>query len=188
MHPEATMPNHEQSDEWLVDQFLAGDSNAFNQLVLKYRDPIYRYCLRMLRNQEDAMDLSQDVFVKVHQKAAGFKKLSSFKTWIYKIATNMAFNRIRTRRFLVPLESLFGHGHQARILETMINDEQASLLNHHIAALPPKQRQVVILRIQEELSFKEIAEVVGSPEGTVKANFFNAVKNLQKKIGGLDHG
>ncbi|MBN2055933.1 sigma-70 family RNA polymerase sigma factor, partial [bacterium] len=184
IHMDDTNETGVTTDEQLVNWFLEGREEVFQELVQRYRDQIFRYCARIVRNQEDAMDLCQDVFVKVFKKLDSFKMKSSFKTWLYRIATNHAYNHLRYRKLLRPLADFTGGDEKPRALDELLNEEQERLLHDGVEKLPAKQKQVVILRIYEEMSFREIAEVIGRAEGTVKANYFHAIQNLRAIVGG----
>ncbi len=140
----------------------------------------------MLRNEGEAEEAAQDVFVKVYMNAKKFRKESSFKTWMYKIAYNLCLKRIRRRRlhdiFLSNEKKRTGNREGADGLAKLIAAEDKERMNQVLESLPIKQKTVILLRIREELSFKEIAKIMRTALGTAKANFFFGLKNLQKAL------
>jgi RNA polymerase sigma-70 factor (ECF subfamily) len=172
------------SEAALVEACLAGRAEAFDLLVERHRRPVYHLCYRFVGNHEDANDLSQDVFLRAYRGLRSFRAQSSLKTWLYRIGVNVCLNRVGTKR--VPSEPI---GDQQFIdvcaespSERMLKDEQAARVRAAIAELPPKQRATLILRMYDELSHQEIADVLGSSVGAVKANFFHALANLKKLL------
>lgn len=175
----------ECDDRQLIEQFLGGDERSFNLLVERHRERIYLLIWRMVRNREDALDLSQEVFVKAYRKLKSFRHESNFYTWLYRIAVNLALNFARREKFrsflsLSNLSRELVSGSSP--LEDMERDQLSSRIDRAIIELPEKQRMVFILRHYEEMSVKEVADLLGKSEGTVKANYFQAVKKLQRSL------
>jgi RNA polymerase sigma-70 factor (ECF subfamily) len=169
----------------LVTACLAGQRDAFAVIVERHRRSVYQLCYRFVGNHEDASDLSQEVFLRAFRGLKGFKGQSTLATWLYRIGVNTCLNRVSVN---VPVtEPLDARPHQALGDDpstTLIKDERRARVRAAIARLPRKQRATLILRTYQELSHREIAEILGSSVGAVKANFFHALGNLKKILEG----
>jgi RNA polymerase sigma-70 factor (ECF subfamily) len=168
------------ADARLVDRYLAGDMTAFDEVMIRYERQIFRLCYRFTRNPDDARDLAQDVFVKAFEHLSGFRRESSLKTWLYRIATNHCINHVKTnsREFVEVTEST-GKTH-ATIQDQLEEDEQRRHFRSLVGQLPPKQRAILELRIQEQLSYEEIARMSNRSVSTIKASVFFALEKLRK--------
>jgi RNA polymerase sigma-70 factor (ECF subfamily) len=168
----------------LINRTAAGDREAFNELVLKYQKPLYYMLYRMLSNHEDASDLLQKTFVKAFTRLGSFERRSTFKTWLYQIAINLAKNvyRDRSKAHQVPIDDVIIR-RDPRTLEALIQKESRLLLRQALAGLPEKQRMTVMLRVQEGRTFEEIAEIMQCSLGTAKANYHHAVRKLKTMMG-----
>jgi len=178
-------PAETDDDRTLVDAALRGSRDAFDELVRRHQRHVYQLCYRFTGNHEDASDLAQEVFIRAYRGLAGFKRQSSFSTWLYRIGVNVCLNRVASRAGsrTVGLES--GDRIDARAERAdvaLLRQEQAAEVRAAVARLPPKQRAAVILRVYHELPHDEIAEILGSSVGAVKANFFHALGNLKKLL------
>ncbi|OGW37977.1 MAG: hypothetical protein A2010_15225 [Nitrospirae bacterium GWD2_57_9] len=169
----------------LITRTAAGEQEAFNELVIKYQKPLYSLLYRMVSNHEDAADLLQKTFVRAFTGIAGFERRSSFKTWLYQIAINLAKNvyRDRARAGHIPLDDVV-ISRDPRTLETLIEKESRQQLRQQFAGLPEKQRLTLLLRVQENRKFEEIADIMKCSLGTAKANYHYAVQKLKKKLAG----
>ena len=171
-------------DGALVRACLSGRRKAFDVLVERHRRQIYQLCYRFVGNHEDASDLTQDVFVRAYRALGGFKGQSAVATWLYRIGVNVCLNRVSVKAPRVAaidvLELVPGPGEPAD--QTLIRQETARRVRHAIARLPPKQRATLILRTYQDLPHEEIAGILGSSIGAVKANFFHALANLKKLL------
>ena len=168
----------------LVKKAAAGEREAFDDLVLKYQKPLYGLLYRMVSNREDAADLLQKAFVKAFTGLGSFEQRSTFKTWLYQIAINLAKNvyRDRSRAEFVPIDDVIIR-RNPRTLETLIEKENRLRLRHALAGLPEKQRVTLLLRIQGEKKFEEIAAIMKCSLGTAKANYHHAVQKLKAAMG-----
>jgi RNA polymerase sigma-70 factor (ECF subfamily) len=168
----------------LINRTAAGDREAFNELVLKYQKPLYYLLYRMVSNHEDASDLLQKTFVKAFTGLGSFQRRSTFKTWLYQIAINLAKNvyRDRSKAQQVPIDDVIIR-RDPRTLEALIQKESRLLLRQALAGLPEKQRMTVMLRIQEGRTFEEIAEIMQCSLGTAKANYHHGVRKLKTMMG-----
>ena len=171
----------------LIKRAAAGEREAFDELVLKYQKPLYSLLYRMVSSREDAADLLQNAFVKAFKNLGSFERRSSFKTWLYQIAINLAKNvyRDRSRAEYVSIENVVIR-RNPRTLETLIVKENRMLLRQAVAGLPEKQRITLLLRIQEDKKFDEIADIMKCSVGTAKANYHHAVQKLKGIMGGKD--
>jgi RNA polymerase sigma-70 factor (ECF subfamily) len=169
----------------LITRTVGGDREAFNDLVIKYQKPLYSMLYRMVSSHEDAADLLQKTFVKAFTGLASFEQRSTFKTWLYQIAINLAKNiyRDRSRAVQVPLENVV-LSRNPRTIETMIAKENRQQLQAALGGLPEKQRLTLLLRIQEGKKFDEIAGIMRCSVGTAKANYHHAVQKLKARLGG----
>jgi RNA polymerase sigma factor (sigma-70 family) len=169
----------------LEGRFARGDEEAFNETVERYSRKVYGLCYRILRDEEDARDMVQEVFVRVYLKRKSFKGKSSLYTWLYRIAMNMCFSHIKKRKAqTVPLEQVEG------ILEAKTETETGTtiglqvLLSEALGSLPPKQRAVFSMRFYDKMSYKEIADAMGTSVGAAKANHHFAVERLRDLLKG----
>jgi len=181
-----TMTLAELDDSALVTEAAAGNREAFDVIVERHRRAVYQVCYRFVNNHEDASDLAQDAFVRAWKGLKNFKGQSALSTWLYRIAVNVCLNRIAEKRPKGEPIELTEHVADARIegaQHAMIREERAAVVRKAIANLPDKQRATLILRTYHEMSHQEIADVLGSSVGAVKANFFHALNNLKKILG-----
>ena len=160
-----------------------GDRAAFDRLVDRHQRAIYRLCYRYVNNHEDASDLAQDSFVKAYKAIGRFRGDSAFSTWLYRIAVNTCLNFRSARRMAQEelSETLADPG--APVVQRMQERELSQQVREAVARLPEKQRATLILKIYHDLTHEEVAGILGSTVGTVKANLFHAVGNLRKMLG-----
>jgi RNA polymerase sigma-70 factor (ECF subfamily) len=171
-------------DRTLVAAFQAGQREAFDELVVRHRRSVYQLCYRFVGNHEDAADLAQDVFVRAFKGLRQFKGESAVGTWLYRVGVNVCLNRRALKRLAIePLEAAqHVDGRAADPFEEVARAERAVVIRAAIRRLPPKQRATLVLRIYQDLSHEEIARVLNSSVGAVKANFFHALGNLRRLI------
>jgi RNA polymerase sigma-70 factor (ECF subfamily) len=171
-------------DYALVRACLDGRPAAFDVLVERHRRNVYQLCYRFAGNHEDASDLAQDVFIRAYRALGGFKGQSSIGTWLYRIAVNLCLNRVSVKP--PPVEPLQAREHADRRGEaadtTLLRAERAAEVRAAIARLPRKQRAAVVLRVYHDLPHDQIARILGSSVGAVKANFFHALGNLRRLL------
>src|SRR6516225_6206990 len=183
-----TRPLAALDDRTLVAAFLAGRREAFDLIVVRHRRPIYQLCYRFVGNHEDASDLSQDVFLRAFRGLKNFRGQSSIATWLYRIGVNVCLNRVNAK---APLNQPADPIHDYQLVDVrsdspadrILKQERDARVRAAIAQLPEKQRAALILRTYHEMSHQEIADVLGSSVGAVKANFFHALGNLKKLLG-----
>jgi RNA polymerase sigma-70 factor (ECF subfamily) len=171
----------DDADRWLVTKARAGDMDAYEVLVRRHRDRIYRISLRMLGNRHDAEDIAQDVMIQVWTALAGFTGASSFTTWLYRIVVNRCLNQIRRRRWTRPV--LEGDPQPvAGAEDTVIARQRAGAAMEAIAALPPDQRAVIVLHQLEGLTYREVAAVVNISEDAVRGRLHRARLTLVESL------
>lgn len=175
----------------VIKRAAKGDPDAFEQLVLAYQTPIYNLCLRMTGNPEDAADLTQEALIKAWRNLAGFQFESAFSTWLYRLASNACLDHLRSvkRRPQVSLtvEDDDGETQTMEFPDDAPTPEQAAITkdeNERLAramqALDEQQRQILTLRAINDLSYAEIAEILGVKEGTVKSRLARSRDALRK--------
>jgi RNA polymerase sigma-70 factor (ECF subfamily) len=184
MQPDASLS--ELDEPALVEASLAGRPGAFDVIVERHRRAVYQLCYRFVGNHEDASDLSQDVFLRAYRGLKNFRSQSSLATWLHRIGINVCLNRVNSRA--PALESIdarqFVDIRAESPTDRLLKEERGALVRAAIAQLPPKQRATLVLRMYQEMSHQEIADVLGSSVGAVKANFFHALGNLRKILSG----
>ncbi|HZR21936.1 MAG TPA: sigma-70 family RNA polymerase sigma factor [Vicinamibacterales bacterium] len=172
----------------LVAAALAGEPGAFDLIVERHRRTIYLLCYRFVNNHEDAADLSQDVFLRAFRGLKNFRGQASVATWLHRIGVNVCLNRVSAKSPLdqknEPIEDeAFVDVRNDSPADRVLKAERDARVRAAIAKLPEKQRATLILRTYHEMSHQEIADILGSSVGAVKANFFHALGNLKKLIG-----
>jgi RNA polymerase sigma-70 factor (ECF subfamily) len=179
-----SLPWADADDASLVAACLSGEREAFAVIVERHQRQTYQLCFRFVGNHEDAADLAQDVFIRAYKGLKGFKGQSTLSTWLYRIGINVCLNRVslKTPR-PEPLDTMEQIDARIERADTAIlRQERAAAVRAAIAQLPPKQRATVILRVYHDLPHEEIAGILGSSVGAVKANFFHALGNLKKLL------
>jgi RNA polymerase sigma-70 factor (ECF subfamily) len=190
MSPDTDTSLAEADERSLVDACLAGRAGAFDLIVERHRRSVYQLCYRFVSNHEDASDLTQDVFLRAYRGLRRFRGQSSLATWLYRIGVNVCLNRLSVKT--PQKESIDEREHVDTRSESatdhLLRSERAARVRAAIVHLPRKQRATLILRMYHEMSHQEIADVLGSSVGAVKANFFHALGNLKKLLGGAEGG
>lgn len=175
-------------DEMLVVQFQAGRQHAFDELMKRYKNKIYAYLLRSVRNCEDAEELTIEVFFKAYRALDGWQPQARFSTWLYKIAHNLSIDhhRAKSRRQTYSLDD-----EELAIEDPVASDlgsnpawqleerDRNSIIRAAVDQLSPNQKAVFMLNRYEGMQIKEITEVLGIAEGTVKVHLHRAMKKLQ---------
>jgi RNA polymerase sigma-70 factor (ECF subfamily) len=167
--------NGENEDIILVRKFKNREEGAFDKIFEKYKVPLYSICYRYTRNDADAHDLCQEVFIKVYRGLNGFNEKSKFFTWFYRIAVNTCISFKRHQRVSNPI--LYELPAKSLPLDERISMKVA--IDDALIRLPERQRLSFILRHYEGYTFQEIGEIMGISLGAAKANHFHAVKKLQ---------
>jgi RNA polymerase sigma-70 factor (ECF subfamily) len=167
-------------DRELVDRFVAGERSAFDTLVRRHQKGVWRLVRRYVKRDADASDVAQQAFVRAFKGLLSFRGSATVRSWLYRIAINCALTWLRDHRREEPSEIA-----EDALTETnpaparLIVGEDNAKLRAAIAELPPKQKLVLELRVFDDLSFKEVAELADCTENTAKVNFHYAVKKLR---------
>jgi len=189
------MPVNLDPDAALMLRVKRGDMEAFTALVEKYKQPVINFIARMLRDETEAEDLAQNVFVQVHKSAHRYKTSAKFSTWLFTIARNLCLNEIR-RRSRHPAESLDATHpdqeeqpkHQIEDVknvsppETLLQGELAKKVEEAIQDLPENQRTALLLCRQDELSYEEIAKVLGCSVSATKSLIHRGRETLKERL------
>lgn len=186
-------------DRLLVDRFKGGDEAAFNEMVSRYWDRIYGMVHQLLRNQQDAEEVTQDAFIRAHRGLVNFRGDAAFSTWLYQIATNLARNRYwywwrRKRDKTVSFDQPVSDDNSTPLSEVFATEMATpgditvtQELVDHIAVgmekISSKHREILILRNVKNMAYEEIAEVLGISVGTVKSRIARARESLREVIG-----
>jgi len=170
-------------DEILVDRFREGDGRAFEELVRRHQRAVFHLARRFVRDDDEAKDVAQRTFVKAFQGLHALRGGGAFRTWLYRITANLALNHIRDHSRVHPTEDAGANiPVEAVGADRLADAERRAQLHAALDELPPKQRLVLELRVFQELSFREVAEIAGCSENAAKVNFHHAVKRLRACI------
>jgi RNA polymerase sigma-70 factor (ECF subfamily) len=186
-------------DRVLVDRFKNGDQSAFDEMVTRYWDRIYAMVNQLLRNQQDAEEVTQDAFIRAHRGLVNFRGDSAFSTWLYQIATNLARNRYwywwrRKRDKSVSFDAPISADNDTTLAEIIpaeletpedatVTQELVSNIAAGMERLSAKHREILILRNIKNLTYEEIAAILSISVGTVKSRIARARESLRAKLG-----
>lgn len=181
-NPVATESNRE--DETLVRRVLAGDTEAFANIVERYKVAVYNLCMRMLHSPEEAEDAAQEIFLRAYNQLATYTPGRRFSTWILSIASHYAIDMLRRRRPTTDLESIefWKASDKPQPEESAITSETRDEVRDLLTKLPEKYRAVTILRYWQDMPYDEIAETTGLSIATVKTRLFRARELLAKEL------
>ena len=177
----------------IIEKVLAGDSNAFGELVEAYQDKVYNLALRMCGNADDAFDLAQDAFFRAWRGLSGFQFESAFSTWLFRLTSNVCLDwlRAKKRRPTVSLTTLDDEGEEVQMEirdpgkspeELLLAAEDRAAVAKAMNELPVEFREILTLRAIDDLSYTEIAEILHLREGTVKSRLSRARLALRNKL------
>lgn len=191
------MASMESTDKILIEAHCKGDPKAFGELVRRYGDGLLGYLTRMSRNRHEAEDLFQETFKRVHEKAHTFRG-SQFKSWLFTIATNAAIDGMRRgkgKRMVSLNQKLDCNDAESEELSSVAladdscepsqeaaKTEQVRQVREAVMSLPSRQRATLVLAYYQQLSYPEVAKVLGCSVGTVKTQMFRALKTLGQKL------
>jgi RNA polymerase sigma-70 factor (ECF subfamily) len=186
-------------DRVLVDRFKSGDESAFNEMVARHRDRIYGLVHQLLRNHQDAEEVTQDAFIRAHRGLANFRGDAAFSTWLYQIATNLARNRYwywwrRKRDRSVSFDAPVGEDTDMTLAdvipaevdspdEVTVNGELVDRIAKGMERLSAGHREILVLRNVKNLSYEEIGTILGISVGTVKSRIARARESLRSQLG-----
>jgi RNA polymerase sigma-70 factor (ECF subfamily) len=176
-----------------VAQLQGGSEAAFRTLVERYQARVYRTVYSLLRNPEESEDVAQEVFIEVYQTISRFRREAALSTWLYRLATSRALKnrrRAQAKKRFAYFTSLLGFGNEvlheppdhAHPLALLEGRQQFQLLLAHIARLPDQQQVAFTLRHEQELSYEEIAAVLGTTVAAVESLLFRARQTLRKHV------
>lgn len=182
-----------EQDRGLVEQALSGREPAYNELMEKYRNALYRHIHRMVRDKGEVDDLVQECFIKAFSALKSYSSDYAFSTWLYKIATNHTIDYLRKKKLPTmsidrPIQTRDGELEYEvpdvtyRPDRHIVEDQRRRLIQEAIDTLPPKYHRVIVMRHQQEKSYEEIARELDLPLGTVKAHIFRARALLYKYL------
>ena len=177
-------------DEIYVQKTIEGDAESFNELVQRHHARIYGLAYRMLSNPDDAADATQGVFFEAYKSVKSFQFQSKFSTWLYRVAINVCQQYSRKsdsrERTLGAYTKDFADREGQYSIDCpellLLKSEQDTLVQDAINQLPSRQRLVITLFYMQHMKYREIAELLNCPEGTVASRLNTAVKNLQSKL------
>ena len=183
----STAIHSEPTDTVLIARFQSGESGVFDQLYLRHRDRIHGVIRSIIADPDDALDLTQEVFLKAYQGLRHFKRASQFYSWLYRIAVNQCIDHMRRQPMhSVVIDEPFCEEtfrtNPVSPTAVLERDEFHRQLHAALPALTPSQRRVFILRYNEDLSLKAIAHRLGRSIGTVKAHLFHAHRTLYHQL------
>ncbi len=168
------------SEQTLIEKAKAGDEEAYLKIVEDYKDRIFRLALGIIKNRQEAEDITQEVFIRVFKSIGNFKSRSLLKTWIFRIAVNVSRNFLKKKKVALSLDAIELEDNNPSPLERLEYREKLEGFMQAIGRLPFKQQTVAILRAQQGLDFKEIARIMKCTMGGARAHYFQALKKLRK--------
>lgn len=174
--------NERFTDLELVDKVKAGDRKAYSLLVRRHQKSLLRLCYRFVKDLDVAEDVVQESFIKAYERLKSFEGRSSFKSWLFQVAVNTAKNKLRERRDGMVEISQIQLAVAAQAETQLISRSMASTIQILVDELPIRQKTALVLRIYEDMSFKEIAEIMDCPYDTAKANFRHALLKLRAEF------
>ena len=190
---EAMNPSfHNLTDQQLIDQTLAGNTDAFGGLVGRHQDRLFNSIVHLMRNESDAQDVVQDAFLLALTKLDSFKGNSQFYTWLFRIARNSAISRLRKKRPKVSLDSPSVGGHADDVMplelpgkvaapsDEMERQERAQGLMDALGRLSPEHREILVLREMDGLDYETIGEMLELAVGTVRSRLHRARSQLRE--------
>jgi RNA polymerase sigma-70 factor (ECF subfamily) len=172
----------QDEDRRLVEQAQAGDLDAFDSLVRQYQGKLYGYLYRVSRNAADAEEMAQETFVKAWDGLSGFRGAASFRTWLFRIATNLCINRLSRRKPVEPLTEEISAERRYEPEESFRRRVLGERINRALESLPADQRSALVLSIYEELSHEEIATVMGRSPASVNMLLYRARMSVRESL------
>lgn len=174
----------EVEDRDLILRARGKDVDAYNLLVSRWEKRIYNYLLRLVGNREDAMDLSQDVFLKAYQSLQKLEDASRFAPWLFRIAHNEAYSLLRKPK----TEQELGERGERAVWGRMLPMETSLAVERALSKLTEDQREAVLLKVYQGFKFEEIAEVLDTPVSTIKSRVYTALELLKESLAPIRSG
>lgn len=169
------------NEQDIIEEIIAGNTKQFGILVKKYQNPVYKVILKITGNNEDALELTQDVFVKIFESLNQYKPEYKFFSWIYRISINSALLFEKRKKRFISSDGL-KEKLKTMPVEVEVIEERDIILNNYIHGLKDYYKTVVLLKYYSDLSYSEISEVLGIPEKTVKSRLYDARVILKDKL------
>ena len=179
------------TDEELVARSIGGDAESFNELILRWERPIYALAYRTIGREEDARDVCQETFLRAFRALPGFRGQAKFSSWLYRIALNLCRDWIRRERRAqvvqapenVDLVELASALEPSETVEDLVTRKDlARAVERAMASLPEEQRTAIVLKEYHDLTFQEIADLVGCPLSTVKTRLYQGLTVLRREL------
>lgn len=172
----------------LLSACVRGDRDAFRDLFLRYQDRVYSIALHYTGNRAAALDIAQDVFIKLYSSLSTFRGDSQFETWLFRLVANCCHDRRRRQRRLVPLDEIAPPEAPGSTGDQAQRDQISRHVQNGVASLPEELRMTVVLRYTEGLSYEQIAAVLGCPAGTIASRLNRAHRELAQRLQHLKEG
>ena len=185
------------TDDDLVARSRGGDTESFNQLILRWERPIYALAYRVIGREEDARDVCQETFLRAFRALPGFKGQAKFSSWLYRIALNLCRDWIRRQKRaptvqmpegVDPVELAAERGPVESIEELVARRELSAVVAEAMALLPEEQRTAIVLKEYHGMTFQEVAELQGCPLSTVKTRLYQGLSVLRRHLERNDTG
>ena len=178
------------TDEGVMLKYQEGEMQAMDELLRRYKNPIFRFALRLCQNTADAQEIAAEVFLRVHENRDRYEPLGKFSTWIFSIAHNLFVSRLRKDKWQVnwprqkddPEKLMDFASNQPSVQEQVSRNEFSALVKKHIQGLPFLQKEALVLREYEQLDYEEIAKILNKSLGTVKTLIHRARLALKEKL------
>lgn len=168
-------------DETLIQRFIDGDKEGFEMLVKRYQNRVINIVYSLTGNNQNADDISQEIFIKVYKHLPAFEKKAEFSTWLYRIAVNTTYTYLKKEKRYLPATNMLESQIAKKGPEAIIDgNEREGIIKQAIERLPFKLRSVIVLKEIEGLSYKDIAQSLGCRIGTVESRLFRARGMLRK--------
>jgi RNA polymerase sigma-70 factor (ECF subfamily) len=173
-----------EDDQVLAERCVRGDTEAFGLLYDRYMAKIYRFIYYKTFVKETAEDITSDVFHKAFERLHSFdSKKGVFSAWLYRIARNTVIDHYRTQKKNIPIDDIFDLATENRTIEEHDALSALAKVEEYLKSLPARQREIITLRLWEELSYREIADIIGGTEDSVKMAFSRAIRDVREHCG-----
>jgi RNA polymerase sigma-70 factor (ECF subfamily) len=172
------------NEQELIATVIAGDDEAYGQLIERYQAGLVRYCFTVTRDEDAAEDIAQEAFIRVFEKLPSYKPEYKFSTWLYRIARNLALKSLR-RQTALPLNDEIELVSDDQAVEAAATEEREAAVRAAVAALPANYREAVHLHYWERRDYAEVAEIMGVPSTTIKTWLYRARQELKEKCSGI---
>ncbi len=173
------MSGEMKTDLQIVDDVRNGDRSSYSELVKRHQKGLLRLSMRFMKDTDLAQDIVQEAFIKAYEKLNLFEARATFKSWLFQIAVNVARNKLRENKYHFTDINDIEIGVEATADKGLISNALGDVLQKEVDKLPFKQKTALVLRVYEDLSFAEIAEIMQCPYDTAKANYRHALLKLK---------